>query len=61
MGKQLQSLLANDFSTVKGRNAAQKNAFALIRLQRYKVSLLSLTALVGEYTVCLPPCILLYA
>jgi hypothetical protein len=35
IGKQLCSLLSMEFHTEKGRNAARKNAFALIRLQRY--------------------------
>lgn len=37
LGRQLQQFLSNDFSTAKGRQAAQKNAFALMRLQRYRV------------------------
>ena len=36
MGKQLQSLLRIDFASEKGRNSLHKNAFALLRLQRYK-------------------------
>ena len=36
MGKQLCALLANDFSTPQGRTTAHKNAFALMRLKRYR-------------------------
>jgi len=36
MGKQLLSLLGMDFKTERGRQACHKNAFALLRLQRYK-------------------------
>ena len=36
MGKQLLQLLGMDFKTAKGRQACHKNAFALLRLQRYK-------------------------
>lgn len=37
VGRQLQALLTNDFASSQGKKAAQKNAFALLRLQRYKV------------------------
>ena len=36
MGKQLLQLLGMDFKTERGRQACHKNAFALLRLQRYK-------------------------
>ena len=36
MGKQLLSLLGMDFKSERGRQACHKNAFALLRLQRYK-------------------------
>ena len=36
MGKQLLSLLSFDFAIEQGRNALRKNAFALMRMQRYK-------------------------
>ena len=36
MGKQLQTLLSFNFETERGRNAARKNAYALLRLQRFK-------------------------
>jgi len=36
MGKQLLTLLALDFKSKRGRTVLRKNAFALMRLQRYK-------------------------
>jgi hypothetical protein len=37
-GKQLLALLSFEFNTEHGRNALRKNAFALMRLRRYKVT-----------------------